>query len=147
MIGPSMPTLLMASTIFRCFASDCSIHRGSEPRHREGGTGEREREDQARAGRALRRLTKTTTRTGQSGRVGPCWHIGTLATAHWPVARFDMPTDHGHEGLQAKILSPIDDLHSARGGSVQLECIRRAGGTTPLPQTTPHPRRHGGYTP
>jgi len=58
-----------------------------------------------------------------------------------------MPTDLQHEGLQAKILSPIDDRHAARGGSVQLECIRRAGGKTPPLQSTPHPRRHGGYTP
>ena len=58
-----------------------------------------------------------------------------------------MPTDLQYEGLQAKILSPIDDRHAARGGSVQLECIRRVGGTTPPPQTTPHPRRHGGYIP
>jgi hypothetical protein len=58
-----------------------------------------------------------------------------------------MPTDLQCEELQAKIPSLIDDRHAARGGSVQLECIRRVGGTTPPPQTTPHPRRHGGYIP
>jgi len=70
-----------------------------------------------------------------------------LAKAPRPAARCAMPTDLQQEGLQAKILSPISRSHADSGGSVQQECIRRAGGTTPPPQTTPHPRRHGGYTP
>ena len=58
-----------------------------------------------------------------------------------------MLTNLQHEKLQAAILSPIKDRRATRGGSVQLDCIRRDGGISPLPQTTPHPRRHGGYTP
>lgn len=67
--------------------------------------------------------------------------------AHRLVTRSAMPTDLQHEGLQAKILSPIDDPHANCFISVQMDCIRRVSKTIPLSQTLPHPRRHGGDTP